>query len=106
MFRKLKEKSKDVDIESLNHILVVGKKLMNIGYFMAIMCLILLGTYLIKEWNILTPFDEWIKASYYYYDIKKSRKISDVQPRHFIIFIYTESRWVRCTIIQQNFQCL
>ncbi len=53
MFRKQKEKEVNIDIGSLNHILKIGKKLMNIGYFMAIICLILLGTYLIKEWNIL-----------------------------------------------------
>lgn len=53
MFRKQKEKEVSIDIGSLNHILKIGKKLMNIGYFMAIVCLILLGTYLIKEWNIL-----------------------------------------------------
>ena len=53
MFRKQKEKEVNIDIGSLNHILKIGKKLMNIGYFMAIVCLILLGTYLIKEWNIL-----------------------------------------------------
>ena len=53
MFRKQKEKEVNIDIGSLIHILKIGKKLMNIGYFMAIVCLILLGTYLIKEWNIL-----------------------------------------------------
>ena len=47
-----KNKDKEVDITSLNHILKTGKKLFNIGYFMAIVCVILLGTYLLKEWNI------------------------------------------------------
>ncbi len=51
MFRKVKEK--EVDYTSLNHILRTGKNLINIGYFMAIVCLILLGTYLLKEWKIL-----------------------------------------------------
>ena len=58
MFKKLKEK--DVDITSLNHILKTSKKLINIGYFMAIVCLILLGTYLLKEWNILKYIGEFI----------------------------------------------
>ena len=37
MFRKnkVKEKENEVDITSLNHILKTGKKLINIGYFMA-----------------------------------------------------------------------
>lgn len=51
MFRK--EKDKDVDITSLNNILKTGNRILNIGYFMAIVALILLGTYLIKEWKIL-----------------------------------------------------
>lgn len=60
MFKKSKDK--DVDITSLNHILHTGKKLINIGYFMAIVCLILLGTYLIKEWNILKYIGEFLKV--------------------------------------------
>ena len=51
MFRK---KSNDkIDMESLNNILDTGKRIMKIGYFMAVVCLILLATYLIKEWKIL-----------------------------------------------------
>lgn len=53
MFRKIREKEENIDIKSLNHILRTGKKLINLGYFMAIMCLVLLGTYLIKEWHLL-----------------------------------------------------
>ena len=48
-----KGKDKDVDITSLNNILKTGNRILNIGYFMAIVALILLGTYLIKEWKIL-----------------------------------------------------
>ena len=52
MFRK---KSNDkIDMESLNNILDTGKRIMKIGYFMAVVCLILLATYLIKEWKILS----------------------------------------------------
>ena len=57
MFRK--NKDKEIDISSLNNILNTGKKLINIGYFMAIVCLILLGTYLIKEWGILKYIGEF-----------------------------------------------
>ena len=60
MFKKSKDK--EVDITSLNHILHTGKKLINIGYFMAIVCLILLGTYLIKEWKILKYVGEFLKV--------------------------------------------
>ena len=63
MFKKSKDK--DVDITSLNHILHTGKKLINIGYFMAIVCLILLGTYLIKEWNILKYIGEFLKVEFF-----------------------------------------
>lgn len=51
MFHKLKDK--DVDITSLNNILKKGSKIINISYFTVIVVLILLGTYLIKEWKIL-----------------------------------------------------
>ena len=51
MFKKSKDK--EVDYTSLNSILKVGSKLINIGYFMAIVTFILLGTYLAKEWHIL-----------------------------------------------------
>ncbi len=58
MFRNKKEK--EIDVTSLNHILRTGKKLMNIGYFMAILALIILGTFLIKEWKILRILKEFI----------------------------------------------
>lgn len=51
MFKK--NKDKELDFTSLNSILKTGKHLINIGYFMAIVALILLGTYLLKEWHIL-----------------------------------------------------
>ena len=58
MFKNNKEK--EVDVTSLNHILKTGKKLINIGYFMAIIALILLGTYLLKEWKLLKYIGEFI----------------------------------------------
>ena len=57
MFRNKKEK--EIDVTSLNHILRTGKKLMSIGYFMAILALIILGTFL-KEWKILGILKEFI----------------------------------------------
>ena len=51
MLRKRKDKS--IDYTNLNDILKTGKRIINLGYFMAIICLILLGTYLLKEWKIL-----------------------------------------------------
>lgn len=54
-----KNKDKDVDITSLNHILKIGKKLINIGYFMAIVAVVLLCTYLLKEWKILKYIGEF-----------------------------------------------
>lgn len=58
MFKRIKDK--DVDVTSLNHILKTGSKLINIGYFMAIIALILLGTYLLKEWKLLKYIGEFI----------------------------------------------
>ena len=51
MFKK--NKDKEIDITSLNHILKIGKRLINISYVMVLVSLVLLGTYLIKEWKIL-----------------------------------------------------
>ena len=50
MFKK--NKDKEIDITSLNHILKTGKRLLNISYIMVVVSLILLGTYVIKEWKI------------------------------------------------------
>lgn len=58
MFKKRNDN--EIDIASLNQILRTGKRLINIGFFMAIVCLVLLGTYLIKEWKILTTIGEII----------------------------------------------
>lgn len=58
MFKKTKLKEKEIDITSLNHILRTGKRLINIGYFVAIIAIVLLGTYLLKEWKILGVIKE------------------------------------------------
>ena len=52
MLKKNNENEKKIDYSSLNSILKTGKNLMNIGYFIAIIAIILLATYLVKEWNI------------------------------------------------------
>lgn len=58
MLKKIKDK--EVDITSLNHILNTSKKILNIGYIIAIVALITLFTYLIKEWKILTYIKEFL----------------------------------------------
>ena len=58
MFRKRKDK--EIDISSLNDILFTGKKLLHIGYIIAIIALILLGTYLVKEWHALRFIGEFL----------------------------------------------
>lgn len=58
MFKKTKLKEKEIDITSLNHILRTGKRLISIGYFVAIIAIVLLGTYLLKEWKILGVIKE------------------------------------------------
>ena len=55
-----RRKDKELDLNSLNQILNTGKKLINIGYVMAIICLIILGTYLIKEWKLLKYIGEFL----------------------------------------------
>lgn len=58
MFKKIKDK--EIDITSLNSILKTGRRLINIGFFMAIVCIILLATYLIKEWKLLNFIGEFL----------------------------------------------
>ena len=62
MFKNTKDKDREIDVTSLNHILKTGKRLINIGYFMAIIAVILLCTYLLKEWKILKYIGEFIKV--------------------------------------------
>lgn len=57
-FGKEKVKDKEVDYTSLNQILHTSKKIINIGYFMAIICIVLLITYIVKEWKIFTYLQE------------------------------------------------
>lgn len=58
MFKKTKDK--EIDYISLNNILKTGNKIINIGYFMAIISIILLGTYLLKEWKLLGFVKEFL----------------------------------------------
>ena len=58
MFRK--KKDREVDIDSLNDILFTGKRLLHIGYIIAIIALVLLVTYLVKEWHALRFVGEFL----------------------------------------------
>ena len=58
--RKKNEKDKAIDITSLNQILKTSKKIINIGYFMAIICVILLAVYLAKELHIFSFIKEFL----------------------------------------------
>lgn len=58
MFRH--KNDKELDYKSLNEILKVGSKLADIFYVIAIIAIILLGTYLVKEWGILKFIGELI----------------------------------------------
>ena len=63
MFDKLfakKKKDYEIDYTSLNHILSIGSKLAGIIYIIAIIAIVLLGTYLIKEWGILSFIKEFL----------------------------------------------
>lgn len=57
MFRR---KNKDLDIEGLNEIISIGKKILKIGFIMIIIALTLIGTYLIKEWHILSFLKDFL----------------------------------------------
>lgn len=47
-----KKKDKDVDVASLNEILEIGKRLMHIIYVVTIVVLVLLATYVLREWKL------------------------------------------------------
>ena len=53
-----KTNHKDVDVKSLNNLIRTGNKILKVVYFMAIVSLILIGTYLLKEWKILNILKE------------------------------------------------
>ena len=55
-----KKKDKEIDITSLNEVIHIGKRFMNIAYFMAIVAVILLGTYLIKELRIFVFIKDFL----------------------------------------------
>ena len=59
MLRKNKDNN-TVDYNSLNSILRTGKNIMNIGYFMAIVSLVLIATFIIKEWHLLNFIREFL----------------------------------------------
>ena len=42
-----------INVENLNEVINISKKILRIGFAMSIVCIILLATYLIKEWHIL-----------------------------------------------------
>ena len=56
MFKR--QEDKKIDYTSLNRILSTGKKLITIFYVMTIVLVILLSTYLFKEWNIFKFISE------------------------------------------------
>ena len=58
MFKK--NKDKELDYRSLNEILSIGSKLSRIFFVICIIAIVLLGTYLIKEWGILSFIKEFI----------------------------------------------
>lgn len=60
MFKRKKEKEKELDIEGLNEIILISKKILKIGFIMAVIALIVLGTYLIKEWSVLKTLKEFL----------------------------------------------
>lgn len=64
MFRKLfgNKKDKELDYESLNQILTIGSKLSGIIYIISLIAIVLLGTYLIKEWGILSFIGEFLSV--------------------------------------------
>ena len=57
-----KGNKKEIDVKSLNTILKTGKKLINLFYVLVIIALILLFTYILKEWKVLHFVGELLKV--------------------------------------------
>jgi len=62
MFKKEKVSNKEIDLKSLNTILKTGKKLVNVFYFVIVISLLLLITYVLKEWKIFNFLGELLKV--------------------------------------------
>ena len=56
----MKKNKKEIDIESLNEVIDISKKILKIGFFMAIVCIVLLATYLLKEWSVFKIIKEFL----------------------------------------------
>ena len=59
MFRRKKSVDK-IDVDSLNDILFIGKKIIRLSYIMVLIVLVLLATYLVKEWQALRFVGEFL----------------------------------------------
>lgn len=55
-----KNKDKELDYNNLNSIIGTGNKLVKLVFYMTIITVILLGTYLIKEWDLLKFIKEFL----------------------------------------------
>lgn len=57
-----RKKDKELDYASLNELLAIGSRLAEIFYIIAIIAIVLLATYLVKEWGILSFIGEFFKV--------------------------------------------
>ena len=55
-----KKKDKELDLTSLNEIIQIGKRFIKIAYFIGLVAVIVLATYLLKEWKILEFIGEFL----------------------------------------------
>ena len=60
--KKERVSSKELDLKSLNTILKTGKKVVNVFYFVIVIALVLLITYVLKEWKIFGFVGELLKV--------------------------------------------
>ena len=56
----MKKNKKDIDVESLNEVIDISKKILKIGFFMSIVCIVLLGTYVLKEWALFNFIKDFL----------------------------------------------
>lgn len=46
------KRNEELDVKELNEVIYTSKKILKVGFFIAIVCVVLLFTYLMKEWHV------------------------------------------------------
>ena len=60
--------------------------------------------YFLKKWNIMDDMGEWNEVTYYYYDVKKTREVSDEEYHRLkILYIEKFGGWTSINLDHTNY---